>query len=132
MSRIWPVSSAIGTKTPGASSPRTGWRPTDERLEADDRAVGEPDDRLVVDLELVPLDGVCEVGLAREPVDRLVLHALHEDRDAAGALVLRAIHREVGAADELGAVLDADRDADAHARAQLPAAGLEGGGARAD
>ena len=44
--------------------------PAQQRLEARDGAILQPDDRLEIDLDLVALDGAAQVGLERQPVRR--------------------------------------------------------------
>ena len=60
--RINPVSSAIWMNWSGAISPRSGWRQRSSASKADESFVGEVDQRLVVQLELVARDGVAEVA----------------------------------------------------------------------
>ncbi len=53
---ISPVSSANGMKSPGGDEPALGVVPAQQRLHARDAAVGEADDRLVVQLELAAVE----------------------------------------------------------------------------
>ncbi len=89
--------------------------PADERLDTDDRATGEVDDRLVLEEELLLLDGAPEVGLELEPLHRLELHPGLEQLAPVLAATLGEVHRDVGVADDLirlpTVVLDGDSDA---------------------
>ena len=63
----------------GGTQAALGMVPADQRLEAGDAALGDRDDRLVVDLELAALDGAPQVGLQPEELDRARVHAAVED-----------------------------------------------------
>ena len=75
--------------------------PTHERLDTDDAAVLQRDDRLVVDVELVGEDSALEVGLELEPLEDELVHRRLVEGIPALALALRSVHREVGAAHDL-------------------------------
>ena len=92
--------------------------PADQRLDLADAAGLEIDDRLVVDAQLVALDGVAQVGLQLQPLHRLGVHARIEDGVAGLALRLGPVHRHVGIAQQVapgGRGRGAQRDADADA-----------------
>src|SRR3954463_15982055 len=96
--------------------PAPWMRPAQERLESDDAAARELDDRLVVDDELVAFDRAPQVGLDLEPLDDRRMHARLERRvGAALAGALGAVHGHVGVAQEVLRVVLAVRDP--HARA---------------
>jgi hypothetical protein len=78
-----------------------GMLPAHERLDAGDAATVELDDRLVVDLELAGLDRRRQVGTELEAVDRAAMELLLEDADRTDAALLRAVHRDVGVAQQV-------------------------------
>jgi hypothetical protein len=80
-------------------------QPAHERLDADVAVIAQPHDRLVPHAELLALDGVAQVGFEPEAAHRLVVERRVEHRIAAGAGVLRAVHRQVGVADDVFARL---------------------------
>src|SRR4051812_8310659 len=100
--------------------------PADERLDADQALVGDVEDRLVVDAELLALDGAAQVALGAQPDERVLAHLLVEELVAPAAALLRAVHRGVGLAQHrLGALRPRrDRDPDARRHEDL-AAGLQ-------
>ena len=59
---ISPVSSANGMKSSGSTQAALGVVPAQQRLDARDAAVGEADDRLVVELELAAVERPLQVG----------------------------------------------------------------------
>src|SRR3954469_19712271 len=103
-----------------------GTVPADERLDADQALVGDVEDRLVVDAELLALDGAAQVALGAQPDERVVAHLLVEELVAPASALLRLVHRGVGLAQHrLGALRPrGDRDPDARRHEDL-AAGLE-------
>ena len=70
--------------------------PAQQRLARDHAAVGDRDDRLVVDLELVSLERVAQIALDAEPTIHLDAQVGVEDREAVAPDRLGAIHRNVG------------------------------------
>ena len=99
-----PSSSAIGMNVAG----ETGFavaRPPDQRLEADAHPRGQRHDRLIVHLEVVVVDGVAQVVLEAEPVERARVHVGVEQLVARLAARLGVIHRGVGVAHDLVGVV---------------------------
>ena len=97
--------------------------PPDERLHRDDVAVGQADDRLVVEDELAALDRAAHVDAERQPLGRGVLHRGVEQPELVLAGLLRVIHRDVGRAEHVGRAGQAGRavgDADAAADPDRP------------
>ncbi len=89
--------------------------PPDERLDCDDSPVGEVGFRLIVEDELVLVERAAKLCGERQPV-RAVLVALGRVELTAAAVLLREVHRHVGALEQcvnVGAVLGVERDADA-------------------
>jgi hypothetical protein len=116
---IRPVSSAIGTKSAGSIAARAV--PPGQRLEADDAARRDLHERLVGDLDPVGLDRVAQVGLEIQPAHHDLVHVRVEDRVAALAFGLRAVHRDVGVAHHVGrsGVGVGERDPDRRGHDQL-------------
>ena len=79
------------------------------------RSVGQRDDRLVVQPQLVAVDRTAQVVLDPQPGDRPVAHRLVEQLVAGPPALLGPVHRGVGVADQLLGALAAagERDADA-------------------
>ncbi len=75
--------------------------PARQRLEAGDRAVFEPHDRLVQQADLLALDGAAQFGLQREAVGFPGAHRRLVDVDAVAADALGVIHRKLGVLDDL-------------------------------
>ena len=71
--------------------------PAQQRLEADDPAVGEAHLRLVVQLEFALVQSREQLVLQLAAGDRGIPHAALEHADLARPLLLRALQREVGA-----------------------------------
>ncbi len=90
-----------------------GVAPSDQGLDADDRALGQPEHRLVVEVELAVSEGRRRVGLQLAlPVDAR-LHARLEEGVTVLAVGLRRVQREVGVAQQrVGTRVTAGRDAD--------------------
>ena len=88
------LQSAGSSRASGASS---GGAPRRRRSSS----LVEADDRLVVDLELVQLERVLELGLQLEPFDDALVHRRLEDAVAALAVALRHVHRDVGVSEQL-------------------------------
>ena len=97
---IRPLSSAIGTKSPGSSRPRSGWSPAHQRLEAGDLAAAQGDQRLVVERQLVALERLAQLALDLEPAQRPGPHLGVEELAAGAAAFLGPVHRRVGVADQ--------------------------------
>ena len=106
--------------------------PAQQRLHRDDRAVAQPDHRLVVELQFLPLDRALQVVLDLHVLDHTRAHDLVEDLVAAAAALLGAVEGGVGVADQaLGRLAaGADRDSDAGADEVLPPAQDERPGER--
>ena len=77
-----------------------GMVPAHQRLEADDLAAAQRDDRLVVELELVAVERVAQLALDLEAAHGPRPHLRVEDLAAAAAALLRPVHRGVGVADQ--------------------------------
>ena len=95
--------------------------PPDERLHPSDAAVVEREDRLVVEDELVAVEGPVEVGAQLHDSCRRT-HGRVEAFETAGAARLRPVHGEIGIAQQAVrgvAVAGRDGDADARAHEQL-------------
>ena len=92
-----------------------GMVPARQRLEAGDRAVLQPHDRLVEDGDLVALERAAQLRFEREAVGLARAHRRLEHLDAVAADALGVIHRELGVLEHLlGAVrlAVAEREAD--------------------
>ena len=90
--------------------------PADQRLEAADFTRRGIDERLVVQLEFVPLDRIAQIELELVACARLFRHHVFEQPPGIAAFGLGLIEREIGALDELFrllAVLRREHDADA-------------------
>ena len=74
--------------------------PAHQRLDADSRPLASSDDRLVVEHELLALDGALQVREQLEPLEHRCLHARFEDLVAALAVRLGDVHRDVGVAQQ--------------------------------
>ena len=85
-----------GDEVGGVDRPSGGVVPPEQRLDAHDGAVGERDDRLVVEGEGVGGDGLLEVALEHEPLDDGQAGRLVEDGDLRPACVLGPVHGGVG------------------------------------
>ena len=89
--------------------------PARQRLEARDRAVFQPHDRLVQDGDLLALERAAQFGFERQAVGLARAHRRLEHLDAVAADALGVIHRELGVLEDLlGAVRLAvgEREAD--------------------
>ena len=75
--------------------------PADQRLDADDPAAGEHDDRLVGDGQVAAADASAEIRRQRVAFDDRAVHRRIEDLRAALAVGLGAVHRDVGVAQDL-------------------------------
>lgn len=73
-----------------------GMLPEEQRLDRDHGTAVEVHDRLVVDHEVAPVDGVGELGLEVGVSHHVVVHALFERDDRALPGPLRDVHGEVG------------------------------------
>ena len=98
---ISPVSSASGMNWSGGIIPRSGWRQRSSASTPRDAAVVDPDDRLVVQLQLLGRYRALEVGAKLEPGEHALVHLRLEHPVAALAVALGAVHRGVGVADQL-------------------------------
>ena len=93
--------------------------PTDQRLRAEQLAVGEPDQRLIEKLELGFLERLAQLGLVGAPCDHGAAQARLEELVASRARGLGALQRKVGVGQQLlgtRSLLGTDRhpDIDAH------------------
>ena len=79
--------------------------PARQRLEAGDRAIFEPDDRLVKDGDFLALDGAAQIGFDRQPVGFARAHRGLEHVDAVAAEPLGVIHRKFRVLEPLFAAL---------------------------
>ena len=75
---IKPVSSASGMNSSGPSSPQVV-APANERLDAAPPALAEPQDRLIVHLQLVARGRVAQLGLVAQPFAQLHAQAVVVD-----------------------------------------------------
>ena len=100
--------------------------PADKGLGSDDLGGIEFHDRLVLEDELVPLDGPAEFGLHGQSSHDRVVHLGLEDLETGLALGLRGVHRNVGVTQQFGsrvarlAACDADAGADVDLLAEKP------------
>ena len=78
-----------------------GVLPTHQRLEADQLALGEIDDGLVMHRELTGPKGLLEVLEKLEAADRLLAHGRSEQDVAALPLALSLVQGGIGVLDEL-------------------------------
>ena len=114
----------------GRHQPALRVRPADERLEADDALLLERDDRLVVQLELVPVEGAAEVALQIKALADPSAHRLVEHLVAAAALLLRATQSDLSVREQrgrAGAARCRDRYPDAGAREHVALVELDRG-----
>ncbi len=91
--------------------------PAQQRFVADDLAVVEALDRLEERLEFLAHDRAAQIAFELEQIQRVAMQRLVEQREAMTALGLRAVHRDVGIAQEiLGLAIARRGDCDADAR----------------
>ena len=94
-----------------------GMIPARQRLEAGDRAVLQPHDRLIEDRDLVALERAAQFGFERQAVGLARAHRRLEHLDAVAADALGVIHRKLGVLEHLlGAVRLAVGERDARSR----------------
>ena len=98
---ISPVSSASGMNSSGLSSPRDRVAPAGERLDAAPPSLAEPEDRLIVHLQLAALDRVAQLGLVAQPFAQPRSQAIVVDLAPARPQPARRGGRSVGGTDEL-------------------------------
>jgi hypothetical protein len=103
-------------KLSGDKQPKVRMAPAHQRLEACEVHVGQPCDRLVMNLDLVPLDGAAEFGFEHHEFGALILHGRNEEFDRLGAAALglvkgycRILHQLLGGEARFAHVRDADR-----------------------
>ena len=111
-------------KPPGHQQAQLPMLPAHQRFEAGDGAGLERDDRLVMQYELVALDGAPQRGLDRQALQRPRIHRLAVKGEVVPPFLLRVVHRRVGRLDQaIGAVcvvgIDRDTDARTHDRLVL-------------
>jgi hypothetical protein len=90
--------------------------PADQRLGADDLAVGKRHDRLVQDGQLVRLECRAQLRLDLEPAAHALVHARLEEGEAPLAGGFCRVHRHVGVAQQVAAVAALPGQGDADAR----------------
>ena len=125
---IRPDSSATAMNRCGGTASALVVRPACQRLEADDAAAGQIEDRLEGQRDLVVLDRLPQIGLQPHLVGQLRTQRGVEQRVPCAAAGLGAVHRDVGVAQHFVGCLVADAaegDADAGAGVDLGAVELE-------
>ena len=90
--------------------------PADQGLEPIDLPARQMDHRLVVEDELLVVDGSLQVRLQLQPPQRRVVHLGFEDLIPVLPRFLRDVHRDVGVAEELLRSLRTDRPVRTRAR----------------
>jgi len=85
-------------------------RPARQRLDAERDFAAGVDDRLVGGVQAVILDGVEEIALEQFAVGEVGVHRRVIDAGAVAALVLGAVERHVGVAQDIGGVARAAVD----------------------
>ena len=107
----------------GGDQAALGVVPAQQRLHPGDVAVGQPHDRLVVQLELATVQAALEIGAQLQAGEDTGVHLGLEQPVAALAVTLGDVHRGVRVADQLVSAdrrgAGHDRDADAAAHHQL-------------
>ena len=112
---ITPVFWASGMNSSGGTRPRTGWLQRTSTSTHVHLARAEVGLRLVVEHELALVDRATQLGEHRQPARAVVVALLRVDLAAAG-LLLRHVHRDVGALEQrmdVVTVLRVQGDADA-------------------
>ena len=99
--------------------------PADERLDSGHPAVEEAEDRLIDHRELLALERPLQVHLELQALDDRRVHARLVHGVAALATALRAVHCEVGVAQQSFGVPRARGDPDARADEELTSAKVE-------
>ena len=114
-----PECSAIGMKLRRRNFAVDRMGPARQRLDADDGVAAGIDDRLVGGAQVVVLDRLEQIAFQQFAVGQVGVHRRVVDAGAVAALVLGAIERHVGVAQNVGGVAgaavdhgDADRGAD--------------------
>ena len=93
--------------------------PANEGFRTDDLARLELDDRLVVDDELLPLDGPPQLRLHPQARHNSVVHGRLEDLETGLALGLGGVHRDVGVAQQFARSIAVPANGDADAGADI-------------
>src|SRR5690348_18315768 len=75
--------------------------PPCQRLEAGDRAVLEPNDRLIEDRDLLAFERAAQFGFERQAIGLARAHGRLENIDAVAANAFGVIHREFGVLENL-------------------------------
>ena len=97
--------------------------PANQRLEAADAEIGQRDNRLVINHQLVLVDGFAQAGFGLEAGDGLLAQSVVEEFKARLAVGLGVIHGGVGVAQQVfgsgagGAEGDSDAGGDKHTAA---------------
>ena len=108
-----------------------GTLPATERLEPYDLAVVQGDDGLVVNAELVQLEGFAQVSFELQTFDGARMHSMVEHFTARFAGALGAIHGNLGVAEDvlcLGPGIAAESNPDAYRQHDLLTIQIEGNG----
>ena len=116
MGKMMPVSSATAMNSPGMTRP-SGTLPATERFESYYLAVAQGHDGLVVNSELIQLEGLAQVGFELQTFDCAGMHRMVEHFTAALACALRTIHGDFGIAENVlcfrpGIAAESNTDAD--------------------
>ena len=118
MGTMVPLSSATLMKWAGSRMPWSGWFQRTSASAPTMRAVGQGDQRLVVDLDLAAVDDVVQCRVEVEPAERADAHPVDVEQGelAAAAALLGPVHGHVGIVQQIvaGLAVLAQRDADAH------------------
>ena len=119
ISTISPVSSAIGMNRAGVTAPRRGMVPAHQRLDTADPSGHEVDDGLVDEVELPAVQRAAEIVGELGAFLLRHLEARLEHRPPPAAVPLGAVHRDVGAPDQLAALDPRSGHRDPDARPEL-------------
>ena len=84
--------------------------PARQRFDADNRVARRVDDRLVMGAQHVVLDGLQQIAFQQLAVGKVGVHRRVIDTGAVAALVLGAVERHVGVAQNVAGVADAAVD----------------------
>ena len=100
MGKMMPVSSATAMNSAGHDQ-TFGTLPATERFESHYLAVAQGHDGLVVNAELVQLEGLAQVGFELQTFDGTGMHRMVEHFTAALACALGTIHGNLGIAEDV-------------------------------
>jgi hypothetical protein len=94
--------------------------PTQKRLESRDPAVGQTDDRLVIELDFIPIEGAAQIRLQRDLIARLPFgEGLGIQRDPSPTVAFGGDHRLLGLRQQIGPVMRMRARSDSHARDEI-------------